>query len=32
MWMDDINWEVVDESVPVTYKVPLPKLDEPILK
>ena len=32
MWIDDIKWEIVDESVPVTYKVPAPTLDEPILK
>ena len=31
MWVDDIKWEIVDDSVPLTYKV-TPKLDEPILK
>ncbi len=29
IWIDDIKWETVDKSVPVTYVPPLP---EPILK
>ena len=32
MWMDDIKWEIVDKSIPITYKAPVPLLNEPILK